>query len=113
GAKLERMQQEVQRFQEYITEVATSTSLDDFVSKVIDMKFDKTEKAAIDSILRRVIFKKIFQGYTSEALFDLRSKIDGEVTAEGLISVLDLIDHDVKDHVLNLQGSNEDEIWDQ
>ena len=112
GGKLQFMEREQARFREYISRVGEVASLDDLVSTVVDMKFDKTEKGSIDNIMRRVTFRKIFQRHFShEMINDMRGKLEGDITPEALLSVVNVVDHIAKAHVLNTQGNNEDGYW--
>lgn len=112
GKRLEFIEKEKDKYQHYSSRIEETSDVDSLMSTLMDLIFDKTEKKAADSALRKLTFRKLFQRHYSPGfLYDLRSQLEGELTPQSLLSVVNVVDHMVKAHVLNLQSQNQEKYW--
>lgn len=114
GKKRDFVEKERERFLGYRTQLGDVKSLDSLTSTILDINFDKTEQRLVNSIVRRIIFSKVFQKHFSGGFIqEIQMQLEGEISAASLETVINIIDEMGKTHVFNLKGDNQEGYWDE
>lgn len=81
-----------------------------FLSTLLDMKIDKTELPAVNSIIRRVILQRLLEknpNYTEE----LQNGLEHGLSPEAILFLVNFIGEPVQEHVINSKKDTTKDYW--
>ena len=90
-----------------------SQSYDELLLALLDLDKSMIERSGLQDELRQIVFRKMLdQGYgTVDRVERIRTSMQGELSALGILHLLDLIDNFAKDHILNTEKDNKEKYW--
>ncbi len=90
-----------------------SKSYDELLLQLLDLDKSMIERSGLQDELRQIVFRKMLdQSYgTVDRVERIRTSMQGELNALGILHLLDLIDNFAKDHILNTEKDNKEKYW--
>ena len=100
-----------------LEEISHADSTDSLLSALVSFNYglgDDQEK--LNSVLRRLVFKKVFDKHQNSPGWQesLRISLESETaTVDAVDNISNLINNIIKDHALNFESKNQDGYWDE
>ena len=99
-------------YEKILADVQAAQDLDALLIPLLSVDRRFASKSEIYPVLRQIILKKLFTvNFSPETLENLISGLEGEVTAQGVLNIINIVDNFIKDHVINTQKKNEEGYW--
>ena len=87
-------------------------TLDSLLVYLVDTNFGRIDKQLAKSTIRRLVLRKAFaRHFSPEYINDLENQLHEPITAQSLLSVVNVLDNLVKAHVLNIKTENSEGYW--
>ena len=108
------IQKQLNQFQELKEQIFELKDLDNLMDILLNVDRKTVEKYNLTSVMRQIIFRKIFQKhYSPEMLNNLVSTLRGDISGQSILALINIVDVFAKDHVLSLKDGNKKKYWDQ
>lgn len=97
----------------YSAQLENTQTVEEMILFMINLRLGKTERSVSQSIIRQLLFKKLFQKHNSpQFINDLSSLINNkDVTLQSAMAVINVVDSMTKDHLLDFTGDNSEKYW--
>ena len=97
----------------YSVQLENTQTVEEMILFMINLRLGKTERSVSQSIMRQLLFKKLFQKHNSPHFInELSSLINKkDVTLQSAMAVINVVDSMTKDHLLDLTGDNSEKYW--
>ena len=112
--KKDFMESQIQSLQDFRQKINEVENVDDCMGLILEMHLNlgKAGKKATESILRQIVFRKVFEKHYSPGfIHDLKTRLEGEISPQSLLGIINVVDNLAKAHALNLKDNNEEGYW--
>jgi hypothetical protein len=108
------VEKEMQRTLELHRQIKSSPTVEGVLTHLIKNPFGKGDKQVYQAVVRKLLFKKLFQKHDSPQFVEnLRNTFSQEVVdPQSLSAAVNVVDEMVKAHLLNLKNHNQEQYWD-
>jgi hypothetical protein len=108
------VEKEMQRTLELHRQIKSSQTAEGVLTHLIKNPFGKGDKQVYQAVVRKLLFKKLFQKHDSPQFVEnLRNTFSQEVVdPQSLSAAVNVVDEMVKAHLLNLKNHNQEQYWD-
>ncbi len=113
-SKRQFIQKQIDAYKQQIDLVSGSGSIDTLLSNLIAFNINLGEtQDQFNSILRRLVFKKVFLKHQESPHWqeDIKYSLEKDDTVSAVNNVLNLLNNTIKDHALNFESKNQDGYW--
>lgn len=94
--------------------VSKSDSIDNLLTNLVAFNFNfGTNQEQYNSILRQLVFKKVFTKHQNSPDWqeNIRISLENNNTVSAVDNMLNLVNNTIKDHALNFEHQNQDGYW--
>jgi hypothetical protein len=113
GIKAGFIQDQLARIQSVQQQLTIVGTVDEMLKLLLTNRFDKSDLPTQHSMLRTMLFKKLFQRHHSPQMIEnLRVILEQDsIEAQSLLAVLNVVDEMVKEHLVNVNNNNREKYW--
>jgi hypothetical protein len=106
------MQKQLDNYLEIKGQVEHTNGLDDLLEGLVKVERKFAGKTELASVMRELMFRKLFTiNFSPEMIRNLARTVEGDVTGQGVLNLINLVDNFIKDHVVNVSKKNEEGYW--
>lgn len=112
--KQEYFQIQLESIKKQIDLLSGTDSIDDLLTNIVAFNLDLgTNQEKFNSILRQLVFKKVFVKHqdSNNMIENLKITLENDDTVPAVNNILNFINNTIKDHALNFQTNNQDNYW--
>ena len=104
--------EELKTLKDVIKAIDESNDDDQLLGALLGMNKNTLQTDELESVLRETILQRTFgKHYPNMQLDELSASLRQGITSDSILRILDLHDDIIKEHVLNVNGRNDDKYW--
>ena len=106
------LQSQVDKLNKVKINIENASTIDELMIPLLQIDSKTANKYGLTVVMRQIVFRKIFEkNYSPEIINNVISNLQGQISGQSILTLINLVDHIAKAHIINIEGNNEERYW--